>query len=192
MILYALISSLGLSVLYVETALAHARSTPMALVVACFAFVAFAISFLVPPRFFRYTHADVAPIVLSRLMSRGVTAAAIVLTMNLVVWFLVGQTSVALVEEVYAYSLVAIFLFHGFGGVIASHVVYLQVTKQYNSNQLAAVLLLITLLLFVLILYFVAFDWAIARDAYIHLRDLTLITLVLLAYGRAVYLMAHH
>ena len=192
MILYALVASIGFGVLYAETALAHARSTPMALAVATFALVAFAISFLVPPRFFRYTHAEIAPIVLSRLMSRGVTAAAIVLMMNLVVWFFVGQTTVALVEELYAYSLVAIFLFHGFGGVIASHVVYLQATKQYNSNQLAAVLLLITLLLFVLILYFVAFDWAIARDAYIHLRDLTLITLVLLAYGRAVYLMAHH
>jgi hypothetical protein len=192
MILYALVSSFGFGALYAQTALAHVGSAPMALAVAVFAFVAIVISFLVPPWFFRYTHADVAPVVLSQLMSRGVAAAAIVLVMNLVIWFFVGQTSVALVEELYVYSLVAIFLFHGFGGVIASHVVYLQVTKQYNSNQLAVVLLLITLLLLVLILYFVAFDWAIGRDAYIHLRDLTLITLVLLAYGRAVYLMAHH
>jgi hypothetical protein len=189
---YALIASLGFGALYAQTAFAHARSAPIALAVAAFAFVAFAISFLLPPRFFRYTHAEVAPVVLSQLMSRGVAAAAIVLATNLIVWFWVGRTSVALVEELYVYSLVAIFLFHGFGGVIASHVVYLQATKQYNSNQLAAVLLLITLLLLVLILYFVAFDWAIARDAYVHLRDLTLITLALLAYGRAIYRMAHH
>ncbi len=189
---YALITSLGFGALYAQTAFAHARSVPMALAVAAFAFGAFAISFLVPPRFFRYTHAEVAPVVLSQLMSRGVAAAASVLAMNLVVWFSVGQTSVALVEELYVYALVAIVLFHGFGGVMASHVVYLQATKQYNSNQLAAVLLLITLLLLVLILYFVAFDWAMARAASIHLRDLTLITLVLLAYGRAIYLMAHH
>jgi hypothetical protein len=30
------------------------------------------------------------------------------------------------------------------------------------------------------------------RDASIHVRDLTLVTLVLLGYGRAVYVMAHH
>ena len=192
MILYALIASLGFSALYAQTTLAHAQSTPTALAVAAFVFIAFAISFLVPPRFFRYTHADAAPVVLSQLMARGGAAAAITLATNLVVWLIVGRGSVALVEELYVYSLVAIFLFHGFGGVIASHVVYLQATRQYNSNQLAAVLLLVTLLLLVLILYFVAFDWAIARDAYIHLRDLTLITLVLLAYGRAIYRMAHH
>ena len=192
MILYALVSSLGLGALYAQTALAHAQAAPRALAVAAFVFVAVAISFLVPPRFFRYTHADVAPVVLSQLMARGVAAAAITLATNIAVWLIVSRDSVALVEELYVYSLVAIFLFHGFGGVIASHVVYLQATKQYNSNQLAAVLLLVTLLLLVLILYFVAFDWAIPRDAYVHLRDLTLITLVLLAYGHAIYLMAHH
>ena len=190
--LYALITSLGFGALYAQTAFAHTQSTAIALAIAAWVLFAFAISFLVPPRCFRYTDTEVAPVVLSQLMSRGVAAAAIVLAANLVVWSVVGRTNVALVEELYVYSLVSIFLFHGFGGVIASHVVYLQATKQYNSNQLAAVLLLITLLLLVLILYFIAFDWAIARDAYIHLRDLTLITLVLLAYGRAIYRMAHH
>ena len=125
-------------------------------------------------------------------MARGAAAAAITLVTNVAVWLSIGRESVALIEELYVYSLVAILLFHGLGGVIAAHVVYLQATKQYNSNQLAAVLLLITLLLLVLVLYFIAFDWAIPRDAYIHLRDLTMITLVLLGYGRAIYLMAHH
>ncbi len=190
--LYALIASCGFGALYAQTALAHAQPTSSAVLVGMLALIAFAISFLVPPRLFRYTNADVAPVVLSRLMARGTTAAAIVLATSVAVWLIVGRDSVALVEELYVYSLVAVVLFHGFGGVIASHVVYLQATQQYNSNQLAAILLLVTLLLLVLVLYFVAFDWAIPRDAYVHLRDLTTITLVLLAYGRAIYLMAHH
>lgn len=192
MILYALIASLGFGALYAQTALAHAQSPTTALAVGALVLIVFAIAFLAPPRFFRYTNADVAPVVLSQLMARGVTATAFALATNIAVWLIVGRDNVALVEELYVYSLVAIFLFHGFGGVIASHVVYLQATRQYNSNQLAAILLLVTVLLLVLVLYFVAFDWAIARDAYVHLRDLTLITLVLLAYGRAIYLMAHH
>ncbi len=192
MILYTLIASLGFGVLYAQTALAQMSSSTTALAVGALALIAFAISFLVPPRFFRYTNADAAPVVLSQLMARGAVAAAIVLATHLAVWLITGRDSVAWVEELYVYSLVALFLFHGLGGVVAPHVIYLQATKQYNSNQLAAVLLLITLLLLALVLYFVAFDWAIARDASIHLRDLTLITLVLLAYGRAIYLMAHH
>ncbi len=192
MTVYALIASLGFGALYAQTALAHTQSQATALAVGTLVLVAFAISFLAPPRFFQYTNADVAPVVLSQLMTRGGAATAIALATNLAVWLIAGRDSVALVEELYVYSLVVIFLFHGFGGVVASHVVYLQATKQYNSNQLAAILLLVTLLLLVLVLYFVAFDWAIARDAYVHLRDLTLITLVLLAYGRAIYLMAHH
>jgi succinate dehydrogenase/fumarate reductase cytochrome b subunit len=192
MILYTLFASMGFGVLYVQTAFSHTQSPAAALANGSLVLVAFAIAFLVPPRFFRYTNADVAPAVLSRLMARGAAAAAITLVTNVAVWLSIGRESVPLIEELYVYSLVAILLFHGLGGVIAAHVVYLQATKQYNSNQLAAVLLLITLLLLVLVLYFIAFDWAIPRDAYIHLRDLTMITLVLLGYGRAIYLMAHH
>jgi hypothetical protein len=192
MILYALIASLGFGALYAQTAFSHTQSQATALAIGALVLIAFALAFLLPPRFFRYTNADVAPAVLSQLMARGVAAAVITLTTNVVVWVSVGRENVALVEELYVYSLVAIMLFHGLGGVIASHVMYLQVTRQYNSNQLAAILLLVTLLLLVLVLYFVAFDWAIPRDAYVHLRDLTMITLVLLAYGRAIYLMAHH
>jgi hypothetical protein len=192
MVPYALIASLGFGALYTQTALVHTQSPATALAVGALVLIAFLIAFLVPPRFFGFTNADVAPAVLSKLMARGIAAAALTLATNVAVWLIVGRDSVALVEELYVYSLVAIFLFHGFGGVMAPHVVYLQATKQYNSNQLAAILLLVTLLLLVLVLYFVAFDWAIPRDAYVHLRDLMMITLVLLAYGRSVYLMAHH
>ena len=192
MILYALVASLGFGALYAQTAFAHTHSSAAAFAIGALALIAFAVAFLVPPRFFRYTNADLAPAVLSQLMARGVAAAGITLATNVAVWLIVGRESVPLVEELYVYSLVAILLFHGFGGVMAAHVVYLQTTRQYNSNQLAAILLLVTLLLLVLVLYFVAFDWAIPRDAYVHLRDLTMITLVLLAFGRAIYLMAHH
>jgi hypothetical protein len=190
--LYALVASLGFGALYAQTTFSHTGSPATALAIGALTLIAFAIAFVVPPRFFRYTNMDVAPAVLSQLMTRGIVAAGITLATNAAVWLSVGPESVALVEELYVYSLVAIILFHGFGGVIASHVVYLQATRQYNSNQLAAILLLVTVLLLVLVLYFVAFDWAIPRDAYVHLRDLTMITLVLLAYGRAIYLMAHH
>ncbi len=191
MILYSLFASLGFGVLYAETAFARTQSLSVAGVFGILAFSAFLISFLVPPRIFRYTNDDAAPRVMSQVISRAVFAAIILLVTNIIVWFALTD-GVRLLEELYVYSLVAILLFHGFGGAIASHVIYLQQTKQYNSNQLVAVIVLVTLILIILVLYFIAFDWAIPRDAYIHLRDLTLITLVLLSYGRAVYLMAHH
>ncbi len=192
MILYALLVSLGFGGLYVETALAHASTPSGALVVGAAAFVALLIAFLAPPGFFRYTTADLAPVVQTQVISRAIVASVIVIALNVGVWLVVAPNDMSLVEELYVYSLATILVFHGLGGVIASHVVYLQVTKQYNSNQLVAVLVLVTLLLLILTLYFIAFDWALPRDAYVHLRDLTLITLVLVAYGRAIYLMAHH
>jgi hypothetical protein len=192
MFLFALIASLGLACLYAETAYAHTGSALPAGVIGVVAFAAFVISFLVPPHLFRYTNSDAAPIVMSKVVARSIQASAVVLVLNIVVWVIVGLANIALLEELYVYTLIAIVLFHGFGGAIASHVMYLQATKQYNSNQLAAVLLLTTLILLILVLYFVAFDWGIPRDRYIHVRDLTALTLVLLGYGRAIYLMAHH
>ncbi len=192
MILYSLLASLGFALLYGQTALAHTGSTGAGVVIGALAFVALAISFLAPPRWFRYTHADAAPRVMSQVISRAIVAAILVLALSIAAWLLVAPSSIAWVEELYTYALLAIFLFHGFGGAIASHVIYLQATHQYNSNQLVAVLVTVTLLIFVLILYFLALDWAIPRDESIHLRDLIVLTLVLLGYGRAIYLMAHH
>lgn len=191
MIPYVLLASLGFGALYAETAFARMAVLTIAAILGALAFVAFLVSFLIPPRIFTYTNDDVAPRVMSQVISRVAVAAIVLLATNGIVWLALGG-GVRLLEELYVYLLVALFLFHGFGGAIASHVVYLQQTKQYNSNQLAAVLLLITLVLLILLLYFIAFDWAIPRDDYVHLRDLTLVTLVLLSYGRAVYLMAHH
>jgi uncharacterized protein YacL len=191
MIIYALFISLGFGALYHQTALAHTQSADRAMLVAMLAFVAMLGAFLVPPRLFRYTHADIAPTVMTQLMNRAIVAAATIIALNGVVWLWFGRAA-SWVEELYMYTLVALFVFHGFGGVVANHVVYLQATKQYNSNQLAAVLLLVTFILLILVLFFVALDWGTPKSDYIHLRDLTLITLVLAGYGRAVYVMAHH
>jgi hypothetical protein len=191
MVLYALVASLGFGLLYAETAFARVPSLDGSAGYGAAACAAFLLAFLVPPRLFRYTNDDRAPRVMSQLIARAVVAALIVLALNVGVWFMLAD-GIRLLEELYVYALIALFLFHGFAGAVAAHVVYLQQTKQYNSNQLVAVLGLVTLILLVLTLYFIAFDWAIPRDAYIHLRDLTLVTLALLAYGRAVYLMAHH
>ncbi|MBI3742107.1 MAG: hypothetical protein HY257_10195 [Chloroflexi bacterium] len=190
-LIYALIVSVGFGALYYQSAHAQTHNADTALLVGALAFGAFAISFLAPPRFFRYTHAQLAPEVMAQLMQRAVVAAGIVLALNIAVWLWLGRAA-SLGEELYMYALVALFLFHGFGGVVANHVMYLQATKQYNSNQLAAILLLVTFILLILVLFFVALDWGAPHDAYIHARDLTLITLVLVGYGRAVYLMAHH
>jgi hypothetical protein len=94
--------------------------------------------------------------------------------------------------ELYVYTLIGIFLFQAIGEVITNHVLYLQRTHQYNSNQLFALLAGIALLLFVMILYFLAFDLAQPPDLHNYVRDMLAITLVLGGYGRAVFLMAHH
>ena len=188
---YSLFVSFGFGMLYAGTTYARTHHVALSVIVGVSACIAFLVSFLVPPRLFRYTNEDVAPRVQTQVIARAAVGSAIALALNIFVWLVLGR-SVPLLEEMYMYTMIAVFIFYGFAGAIASHVVYLQQTKQYNSNQLVAVLALVTLLLFVLILYFVALDWAMARDAYVHLRDLTLITLVLVGYGRGVYLMAHH
>jgi hypothetical protein len=191
-VLYALLASLGFASLYAETAFAHTQSPAIGITAGVLVFIAFSVAFLVPPLVFRYSNAEAAPKVMSQVMARAISAALVTLATAVVVWFVIARDEVSLLEELYVYSLLAIFLFHGFGGAVASHIVYLQQTKQYNSNQLVAVLVLVTLLLLVLLLYFLTFDFAFLRDASIHLRDLIAITLVLLGYGRAIYLMAHH
>jgi hypothetical protein len=188
---YALFVSFGFGVLYAGTAFARTQHVGSAAIIGAIALVVFLISFFIPPLIFKYTNNDLAPRVQTQVIARAAVGAVITLALNSMVWFGLGR-GVPLLEEMYLYTLITVFIFHGFAGAIASHVVYLQQTKQYNSNQLVAVMALVTLILFVLILYFVALDWAIVRDAYIHLRDLILITLVLVGFGRAIYLMAHH
>lgn len=189
--LYPLGAALGFAFLYAETGWGHSQSVEKAWLIGGLTFIAFLISFLAPRRFAHYTLEDSAPVVQTRVLDRALRGTVIILGLNAIVWIVLGG-SVPLLEELYGYTLVAVFLFHGFAGAIASHVVYLQQTRQYNSNQLIAVIIFITIVLLIIVLYLVALDWALTRDAYIHVRDLTLVSLILLSYGRAVYLMAHH
>ncbi len=192
MLLYSIVASLGFSALYTVSALERGQTFPAATVAGGIAFVGFVLSFVAPPFLFRYSNAEPAPRVMSQVSTRAITAALIVIAVDVIAWAIIAREEVSLVEELYGYALLAIFLFHGFGGAVASHVVYLQQTHQYNSNQLVAVLVFVTLLMLFLVLYFLAFDFVLPRDPHVHVRDLTAITLVLLGYGRAIYLMAHH
>ena len=188
---YSLYVSLGFGALYAGTAYARTHRLELVAMIGALAFVALFVSLSLPLQFYKYTNADSAPRVQTQVISRAAISSAITLVLNLGVWIVLGR-GVPLVEEMYMYTLITVFIFHGWAGAIASHVVYLQQTQQYNSNQLVAVIAVVTLMLFILILYFIALDWAISRDAYIHLRDLALVTIVLVGFGRGVYLMAHH
>jgi hypothetical protein len=188
--LFAFIASLGFGILYAHTAFAYAMLST-ALMLGGIAFGIIFVSFVLPPQLYRYTNVDAAPRVQTQVINRAILGAFFVLALNISVWLALGGGE-SLLEELYAYTLLAIFVFHGWAGAIALHIVYLQQTHQYNSNQLVAVIGLVTLGLFVLVLFLIALDWGIVRDAYIHRRDVILITLIMLGYGRAVYLMAHH
>ncbi len=189
--LYTFIAAVGFSALYVEAA--YARNPSSAPVVAFVAFLATWLALGVPQMLYKYTNEDIAPTVLTQLMKRAAVGSALMGLNTVVAWFLIARPiDPVLIGELFVFTLIALFLFQGFGEVITRHVIYLQQTHQYNSNQLAAVLLMVTLLLFVLVLYFLAFDLGRAPELHPYIRDLLAISLTLLGYGRAVYLMAHH
>lgn len=192
MILYALVASLGFDLLYAETVFAHTDSPFLAAAAGIGTFLAFGLSFLLPAYLFHYSHEEPAPRVLTQVILRATVGSLIILILNIALWLVIPDRGIPLLEELYMYALAAIVLFHGLDGAMASHVIYLQATHQYNSNQLVAVLAMLTLVLLVLVLYLLAFDLAVPREPYIHVRDLTLVTLVLIGYGRAIYRMAHH
>ena len=190
-ILYAVVISVLFGLVYGEaTAI---RSPSAATLVIVLTVTLWMVSYLLPPLLFRYRNEQAAPVVLSRLMSRaGIAVGCVILTSA----FALAATGLWLdlpfIEELFAFTLIGIVLFHGFGGPFAHHVVYLQQTGQYNSNQLAAVLIGLTLMLFVLALFFLNLDFGIARDAHVQRRDLLLLTTSLIGYGRTLYMVAHH
>jgi hypothetical protein len=155
--------------------------------------LAFVAAFLIPVRLFRYATTEAAPVVLSQLGKRWVLASALTLAAVLVAatatpW----AKALQLAEELYMYSVVAILVFHGLAGLYADHVVYLQVTKQYNSNQLLAITMLLVTLLIMLMLYFLSFDFSTSREPYVYVRDLALVTLALVGFGWHAFRIAHH
>ncbi len=188
---YSLLAAALYAVLLGESA--RARTPETALVVVLIAFVGIWLSLDIPPRLFQYTNDDVAPAVLTRLMQRGALGSALMVGTMLLAWLIVGRLAdPGLFGEFYLFAILGVFLFQGFGQVVTNHTMYLQQTHQYNSNQLFALLVAVTLLLLTLVLYFLAFDLARPPEFHAYFRNLIAITLTLLGYGRAVYLMAHH
>ena len=190
-LLYAIVISLLFGLVYGEATAIRSPSAATLVLVLTVAF--WLVSFLLPPLLFRYRNEQAAPIVLSRLMNRAGIAGVCVILPSV---FALAATGLWLdlpfIEELFAFSLIGIVLFHVFGGPFAYHAVYLQQTGQYNSNQLAAVLIGFTLMLFVLALFFLNLDFGIARDAHVQRRDLLLLTTSLIGYVRTIYLVAHH
>lgn len=172
---------------------ARAVNPGSALLAALVSGVAMFASLIIPPLLFKYSLTDIAPVVLSRLTLRTAFGAGILLvgmTGSLILSASFGDPE--FLGEMYLYTLVGVLLFQAVGELITHHVLYLQHTHQYNSNQLFAMLVGIALLLFILVLYFLAFDLAQPPTLHHYLRDMLAITTVVFGYGRAVYLMAHH
>lgn len=189
--IYFLIASTFFAALFAEAA--RVLQPEAAISTTLIGLLGILLSLAIPPRLFKYTNDDHAAIVLTQLMKRGALGSALMLATTIIVWLNVGQLAEPrLLGELYIFSALGIFLFQGLGGVVTNHVMYLQQTHQYNSNQLVAILLTVTLLLFTLILYFLAFDLAHPPEFHSTIRNLLVITLTLVGYGRAVYLMAHH
>jgi hypothetical protein len=182
--------SLGFGALYGYTTSFHGGS---GVAVGMVAAVIFAIAFVVPARLFRYNITSVAPVVLSQLGKRWLLASGLSLGAALLVaWATPWNRPLQLAEELYMYSVVALVVFHGLAGLYADQVVYLQVTKQYNSNQLLAITMLLVVLLVVLTLYFLSFDFATNREPYVYVRDLALVTLTFAGFGWHAFRIAHH
>lgn len=177
--------------LYGETARASIPGS--ALVAFLLSFTGVFLSLYAPRRLYTITMDMHAATVLSLLIRRAAAGSVVVIATSITVWLLIGRLDEPqVIGELYAYAAIGVFLFHGFGETLANHAIYLQRTRQYNSNQLVAVLLTTTLLIFALVLYFLAFDLARPPELHAYLRDLTVITLVLFGYGHATYLIAHH
>lgn len=186
----SILSSAGFAVLYGLTVGHHGGQGLAAGAVAGVAFLA---AFLLPVRLFTYSTGDVAPVVLSQLANRWMVATALTLAAGLAAYWLAPQAkALQLGMELYMYSAVAIVIFHGLAGMYANHIVYLQVTRQYNSNQLLAVTMLLTVLLVVVTLYCLSFDLAAARESYFYVRDLLVVTLAMVGYGWHGFRIAHH
>lgn len=189
--LYAMLTAVLFAVLYAES-VSIANASVVAPVMGIVGVLFFA-SLALPRLIFKYTLEDIAPTVLARLMQRAAVGvaligAAVALTLVVVSRF----DDPDFLGEVYVFTLLAFLLFQVVGEVVTDHVLYLQRTHQYNSNQLFAMLLGMAVLLLVLILYLLAFDLAQPPNLHHVRRDILAITLALLGYGRAVYLMAHH
>jgi hypothetical protein len=182
--------SLSLGALYGYTASFHGGP---GMAVGLATATIFAAAFLIPSRLFRYATTDAAPLVLSQLGRRWLLASGLGLAAALLVAAATPWNSpLQLAEELYMYTVVVLLIFFGLAGLYADHIVYLQVTRQYNSNQLLAVTMLLVVLFIVLVLYFLSFDFAATREPYVYVRDLALVTLAFAGFGWHAFRIAHH
>ena len=189
-----IIFSLGFGVLYWEMAsgLGKGDSAPL---VAGLGVVAYLIAFFLPQIYFRFTLEDGASTVLAQLSRRFGIAAAITLVLNIIVAVVLTQgvdNPVPTVMEAYSATVVGLLIFHAMGGMMAEQGNYLQRTKQYNTNQLFAVVVALSVLFVILTMYFLSFDLAVARAPRIYVRDMVFSTLAIVGFGWFVYRLAHH
>ena len=189
--IYVVTVSLLFAFIYGETVIVRTPSV-LPLVLAA-TFLLWLLSYVAPPELLHYDNSQVAPYVLGQLIKRAALSIAFVLAVDIFVLAVTGLwLDLPFIEELYAATFAGIVIFHGFGGIFAQHIVYLQQTRQYNSNQLSAVLIAFTLILFILVLFFLNLDFAIARDAHVQRRDLLMLTTILVGYGWTIYSVAHH
>jgi hypothetical protein len=186
----ALLSSAGFGGLFALVVGYHGGTAAVAGVVTGAVYLA---AFLVPARLFGYANSDAAPVVLLQLGRRWVTATLLTLLATFVAASLAPWTRPAqLGMELYVVTLTAVLIFHALAGMYANHVIYLQVTRQYNSNQLLALTVVLVVLLTAVVLYGLAFDLAANREPYFYARDLLLITLAVIGFGWHGFRIAHH
>lgn len=189
--IYYIAAAVLFAALFGESSYAHAPEATW--LVTLVGFIGAFLSMLIPGKFFKYDLETEASAVLTRLMKQSSVGALLVIATALLAWILIQRPDdPSVFGELYVFTAIGVFLFQGFGVAVTRHAMYLQRTRQYNSNQLVAVLLAVTLLLFTLVLYFLAFDLARPPQFHAYFRDIVAISLVLLGYGRSVYLIAHH
>jgi len=189
------IFSLGFGILYSEMASGLAGFEESAPVIGLIGAVAYLVAFFIPQALFRYTLQDKAPVVLAQLSRRFGVAALVTLLLNVVIAAILarGQSNpVPVVSEVYSATFVGLIIFHAMGGLMAEQGNYLQRTSQYNTNQMFAAVLGVSVLFVLLCMYFLAFDLGAARPPRIYVRDMIFATLAVGGFGWFVYRLAHH
>jgi hypothetical protein len=187
--------SFGFGILYWEMAGGLAGFEESAPVIGLMGVLAYLVAYLLPQALFRYTLKDAAPIVMGQLSRRFAIAAVITLLLNIAVAAILTRGNpqpTPIVMEVYSATVLGLLIFHAMGGLMVEQGNYLQRTNQYNTNQMFAAVLGVSVLFIVLMMYFLAFDLATARPPRIYERDMIFGTLAVLGLGWFVYRLAHH
>jgi hypothetical protein len=190
-----IIFSLGFGILYWEMAGGLAGFEESAPIIGLMATIAYLVAFFVPQALFRYMLKETAAAVLTQLSRRFVIAAGVTLLLNIVVAAILLQGTdkpVPIVMEVYSATLMGLIVFHALGGLMAEQANYLQRTKQYNTNQLFAAVVALSVLFVFLMMYFLAFDLGATRAPRIYVRDMIFSTLAISGFAWFVYRLGHH